>query len=301
LKQANLDLEYIDCSIEEVLENLSTMMAYSAEEKGIELIFDTSCELPATVKSDPLRLSQVLVNLTGNAIKFTEKGEVIVRTEVVQQSENGHVEIRFTVSDTGIGMKKNEQDKLFLSFSQVDSTTTRKFGGTGLGLAISRQLVQMMGGDISVESESGVGSVFKFSIKTEIGMEGTRPVIPAGIKGIRALIIDSNVTTGSILSAALNSFTIRTSHTFTISEGIDLIENTFISNDPFDIVLADSKTADIDGLNGIRLLRSKLGNRFPIIIMANSGAKKIYIKMLLKQELTVFFSNRLILHLYITV
>ncbi len=271
IEAGRLELETIEFSIEEVLDNLSTMMAYTAEEKGIELIFDTPCDLPATIKGDPLRLGQILINLTGNAVKFTEKGEVVVRTEILEQDDHGGITLKFTVSDTGIGMRESEIEKLFISFSQVDSTTTRRFGGTGLGLAISSQLVQMMGGDISVRSELNRGSTFSFSIKTERGTSGSRPVIPSGIKGIRTLIIDSNSTSLYILSTAIKSFSFKAEQALSISEAIDIIEKAYSLNAPIDIILLDNKISDNDGTSGIKIIRKKFGNKIPVIIMANTG------------------------------
>lgn len=274
IEAGKLELEYIDFSIEDVLSNLSTLMVYAAEEKGIELIFDTPCDIPDRIKGDPLRLGQVLINLTGNAIKFTENGEVIVRTEIEKQYDDGGVVIRFTVSDTGIGMKSFEIEKLFSSFSQVDSTTTRRFGGTGLGLAISRQLVQMMGGDISVESKPGKGSVFSFSIRTEKGIPGRKSAVPEEIKGAKALIIDDSSTSGYILSTALDSLTFRTEQASSVIEAIELLEEASAAKDPFEIVLIDYKMPGIDGVSGTRLIREKFRDAIPVIIMVTAYGRE---------------------------
>lgn len=140
--------------LDEVLENLGNLAALKAQEKGLEMLFDTHPDVPRALVGDPLRLGQILLNLTGNAVKFTEEGEIVVHTEPVRITDDV-VEVKVTVQDTGIGMTPEQVDKLFQSFSQADTSTTRKYGGTGLGLAISKKLVEMMDGDIRVESKPG--------------------------------------------------------------------------------------------------------------------------------------------------
>ncbi len=273
IEAGKLSLECIDFSIEEVLSNLATLTAYIAEDKGVELIFDTAPDIPDSIQGDPLRLGQVLINLTGNAIKFTEKGEVIVKTEFHELDNGGGIEVRITVSDTGIGMNCDEMEKLFTSFSQVDSTTTRRFGGTGLGLAISRQLVQLMGGDISVESEPGKGSKFSFSFKSRLGSTASKRIIPEKLKSLRALIIDDSSTSRYILSTALESFSFKTNIASTVLEGIDQIEDAYSRNEQYDLILIDYKMPGIDGINGTRLLKERAHNRAPVIIMVTAYGK----------------------------
>ncbi len=278
IEAGKLELENIDFSIKDVLDNLSTMMSYSAEDKGVALLFDTPRVLPAAVKGDPLRLGQVLINLTGNAIKFTEKGEVTVRTEIQYQDNSESIEIRFTVSDTGIGMKKHEIEKLFISFTQVDSTTTRRFGGSGLGLAISRQLVQMMGGDISVESEQGRGSVFSFSIKTRISNTaledcaiGTVNVSPASgklkkskgdftsVRGAKALVVEDNRINQIVACGLLEAAGIISKVADNGQECLRIAEG-----EKFDMILMDIQMPLLDGYITTSILRG-YGNTTPII------------------------------------
>jgi len=147
-----------------VLENLGNLVTVKAQEKkNLEVLFDTSTDVPRFLVGDPLRLGQVLLNLSGNAVKFTETGEIVVATRMKSQSSD-RLELQFTVSDTGIGLTDTQMNKLFQSFSQADTSTTRQYGGTGLGLTISKRLVEMMGGEIWVESRFGVGSCFSFSL-----------------------------------------------------------------------------------------------------------------------------------------
>ena len=145
-----------------MLNNLGNLIAIKAQEKGLELLFDTHPDVPRALIGDPLRLGQILLNLAGNAVKFTEEGEIVVHTEAVRVTDD-EVEIKVSVQDTGIGMSPEQCDKLFQSFSQADTSTTRKYGGTGLGLTISKKLVEMMDGEIRVESVPGEGSAFIFN------------------------------------------------------------------------------------------------------------------------------------------
>ena len=164
IEAGKLDIEAIPFEMDEVLENLATVALVKTQEKGLELMFDRSPEVPSVLIGDPLRVGQILVNLCNNAAKFTEKGEILVSIKLSGRSGD-RVVLQCTVRDTGIGMSPEQQSRLFQSFSQADTSTTRKYGGTGLGLAISKQLVEMMNGNIWVESEEGVGSTFGFDIE----------------------------------------------------------------------------------------------------------------------------------------
>ena len=166
IEAGKLDVENIEFNLNTTLENISNMISTKAEEKGLELIFDIDNNVPAIIKGDPLRLGQVIINLMNNAVKFTDKGEVVLKTTMLP-SLDGKTLLQFVIIDTGIGLTGNQIKKLFKPFSQADSSTSRKYGGTGLGLTISKQLVELMGGSIWVESEYGKGSRFIFTIETE--------------------------------------------------------------------------------------------------------------------------------------
>ena len=153
IEAGKLDMEAIDFDIDQVLENLATVANVKTQEKGLELVFKRDPRVPTVLVGDPLRLGQILLNLTNNAVKFTENGEIVVDVELLDQNEE-QATVKVSVRDSGIGMTEEQQAKLFKSFSQADTSTTRKFGGTGLGLAISKQLVEMMGGEIGVDSEA---------------------------------------------------------------------------------------------------------------------------------------------------
>ena len=163
IEAGKLDMESVEFNLDDVLDNLANLVSVKAQEKEeLEVLFDTGQEVPRFLVGDPLRLGQVLINLAKNAVKFTESGEIVVSTELLEQAESG-LTIQFSVRDTGIGLTEEQIGKLFQSFSQADTSTTRKFGGTGLGLTISKRLVNMMGGEIWVDSEPGQGTTFSFT------------------------------------------------------------------------------------------------------------------------------------------
>jgi len=170
-------MEYIPFNLEEIIMSLSNFFSIKTEEKHLELLFDIDERVPYELLGDPLRLNQVLINLINNAIKFTEKGEVVIKIYLNEKSEpegQNQIFLLFSVLDSGIGMTREQVEKLFQSFSQGDSSTTRKYGGTGLGLAISKSLVEMMGGEISASSEYGKGSVFSFSARLGLNRENSK-------------------------------------------------------------------------------------------------------------------------------
>src|SRR6185436_1854073 len=182
-------------------------LALRAHQKDLELVCDVRPDVPDALIGDPGRLRQVLVNLAGNAIKFTEQGEIVVRVEL-EEERDGHVRLHFSVRDTGIGVPADKVDTIFEAFMQADNSTTRRYGGTGLGLAITRRLVEMMGGWIWLESEAGRGSTFHFTVRFEVqsGQERRRPAPPPDLTGRTVLVVDDNLTTRRILDEMLTSW-----------------------------------------------------------------------------------------------
>jgi len=170
IEAGKLEIETVDFELDAVLEQLGLVVPVKTRETGLELLFDRDPDIPPNLVGDPLRLGQILINLGNNAVKFTETGEVVVSVKLLERTDDA-VMLQFSVRDTGIGMTAEQQAKLFKSFSQADASTTRQYGGTGLGLAISRQLAELMGGRIWVESTLGEGSTFSFTVKLGIGAE----------------------------------------------------------------------------------------------------------------------------------
>ena len=237
IEAGKLEIESIPFEIDAVLENLATVVLVKTQEKGLELMFDRSPEVPSVMIGDPLRLGQILINLCNNAAKFTETGEILVSIKL-SGGKGDRVVLHCTVHDTGIGMNEEQQSRLFQSFSQADTSTTRKYGGTGLGLAISKQLVELMNGTIWVESEAGVGSTFGFDVELGIGkMAKKRSFEPTpDVEGLHALVVDDNATSREILDNYLRSFTFDTTLTCDADEALQALSTT---EKPYELVLLD--------------------------------------------------------------
>jgi PAS domain S-box-containing protein len=251
-----LTLDTIDFDLRSTVEGVTANLAQRAEAKGLEMACLVYHDVPVRLRGDPGRLRQILVNLAGNAIKFTEHGEVVIK--VAKESENEErVTLRFTVQDTGIGIPTDRLRAIFERFVQVDSSTTRKYGGTGLGLAISKQLVEMMGGDIGVESEAGHGSTFWFTAildkqaQSETGSEGAN----VGLDGLRILGIDDNATNRTILTKMLENQHSRISVAPSGKEGLAMLRTAAKNGDPFQVVLLDMQMPEMDGEETLRRIK----------------------------------------------
>ena len=249
IEAGKLDLERIDFKLRGNLDDTLATLALRAHKKGLELIDDVRVEVPDNLLGDPGRLRQIIVNLVGNAIKFTERGgEIVVRVQVDSQTD-AEVCLRFAVADTGIGIPDEKKHRLFQAFSQVDASTTRKYGGTGLGLAISSQLVEMMGGRIWVDSEAGRGSTFHFTAHfgwSAIGVEPL-PVQPVNMQNLRVLIVDDNATNRRILQEVLTNWKMRPTVVDSGPAALAALEQAWHAGQPFALVLLDQMMPDMDG------------------------------------------------------
>ncbi len=257
IEAGKLDMERTDFRLEKVLDNLSNLVGLKAEEKGLEFIFDIDPNTPLSLVGDPLRLGQVLVNLGSNAVKFTEQGEVIVGCQPLE-SGDGEVTLEFSVRDTGIGLTDEQQQKLFQAFTQADGTITRKYGGTGLGLVISRRLVEMMGGQIKVESSPGEGSRFHFTAKFGYGSgkPNAARMIPEDLQGVRILVVDDNATAREILTHMLSEFGLDASAADSGETALEMLEQAEHSEKPFGLVVLDWKMPGLDGLSTLRRINA---------------------------------------------
>jgi PAS domain S-box-containing protein len=272
IEAGKLVIEEVDFQLDTVLTSVSNLISLQAQQKGLEIIFSISPEIPFSLKGDPLRLGQIIINLTNNAIKFTEQGEIIVSAELVQEKEN-QARLKFAIKDTGIGISKKHIDKLFQSFHQADRSTTRKYGGTGLGLAISKSLVEMMGGELSVDSVLGQGSTFKFSIifGTQTKQKKKRLLLSQDIVGLRALIIDDNYTSQTVLKQMLISFNMEAMAVSSAEEGYLLLEKAEKDDAPFDLVLMDWRMPGVHGVEAIKTIKNNNNLRKkPAIIMVTA-------------------------------
>ena len=269
-----LVLEKIDFDLELVLENIANLIGLKAEEKRLEFLFEIEPDVPRFLRGDPLRLEQVLLNLSSNAVKFTERGEVVIR--VTQQEVRGNqICLYFSVRDTGIGLSEAQISKLFQSFSQADGSTTRKYGGTGLGLAISRRLVVMMGGDVWVDSKLGEGSTFQFMAVFQLATSNPCPpvVMPPDLHDLKVLVVDDNALSREILTNKLESFSFQTTAIASGEEAVD--ELVRATDSPYDLLLMDwYMPGGIDGIEAIRRIRdcSSLVKQ-PRILLVTAYAK----------------------------
>ena len=249
IEAGKLDLETIDFDLRLTVEDVVTLLAERAHAKGLELASWLEPETPTALRGDPGRLTQVLTNLLGNAIKFTEKGEVILRASVAEDRPDEAV-VRFEVTDTGIGMTEEQRARLFQAFSQADVSTSRRYGGTGLGLAISKQLVELMGGEIGVESEPGKGSTFWFTARLEKGQEGARAAaIPREDFGdLRVLVVDDNETNRKILHQQVTSWGMKNGSPENGQKALEMLREAAGRGDPYDLAIVDLLMPGMDGI-----------------------------------------------------
>jgi PAS domain S-box-containing protein len=256
MEAGKLQFETLDFDLPSTVENTIEMLADRAERKHIELVLLIHPDVPPRLRGDPARLRQVLTNLVVNAIKFTERGEVVVRVAVEQENDS-HVTLGFTVKDTGVGIPPAALPYLFQAFSQADGSTTRKYGGTGLGLAISKQIVEMMGGQIGVESTLGEGSTFWFTIRL-LKQEEARPTqpSPAVLAGLRVLISDSRESNRQLLAQHATGLGLRATAVATGQETLEALRAGIAEEQPYALAVIDLQMADTDGLSLARTIKA---------------------------------------------
>jgi signal transduction histidine kinase/CheY-like chemotaxis protein len=257
IEAGRLELDDTPFDLGGVVEEVMELLASSAQSKGIELASEVDPGIPARLRGDPGRVRQILFNLVGNALKFTERGEVVVRAAL--DSRDGEaVTVRFSVRDTGIGIPAEAHARIFESFTQADGSTTRRFGGTGLGLSISRQLVEIMGGAIRVESAPGKGSEFIFTIRLrEAAASGLAPSVPRpDLEGIKVLVVDDNGTNREILEKQLFSWGMHCRGAGGGEEALVLLRASASAQAPFDLAILDYHMPDIDGLQLAGLVKA---------------------------------------------
>lgn len=274
VEAGKLELDEIDFDVYNCVGETMKTMALRAHQKDLELAYDAASDIPRRVVGDPGRLRQILVNLVGNAIKFTAAGEVIVEVRNCQAAM-GAIELQFSVSDTGIGIAAEKQNLLFKAFSQADSSTTRKYGGTGLGLAISARLVEMMGGKLWVESESGKGSTFRFTAHFKpvtADKEKAAPLIQDHLKEMPVLAVDDNYTNGRILHNMSQAWGMRPAVARSGSEALEMARAANQTGDPFRLVLLDVCMPGMDGFEVAEKFREDpLLRDTPILLLTSAG------------------------------
>jgi len=256
IEAGRLVLEELQFPVEEPLNHVANLFGAQVEQKGLELFFEIAPDVPMEVIGDSLRLTQVLNNLVGNAIKFTERGQIHVKAEVVARDAGG-MTLRFSVTDTGIGLSGEQVTNLFQAFSQADNSVTRKYGGTGLGLTISQRLVQLMGGEIGVTSTVGAGCTFSFTVRVQAVQAQHLCLDLHRVRGLRALVVDDIETSRQIISTLFEAWGVRAHAVATAEEGLACLERSRADGEPFDVVLLDWRMPGMDGLEMARRMRQQ--------------------------------------------
>ena len=268
IESGNLEIEESEFDLRQCIESVFDIFASKAAVQNIDLVYQLDPQLPATIIGDSLRLRQILINLVGNAVKFTQKGEVFIKGNL-SKSSGDSLEIGFEVRDTGIGIPEDKLERLFKPFSQVDSSTTRKYGGTGLGLIISERLIKLMGGDVSVSSKVGTGTTFSFYIKTKVVEKPEKPSVALDtslIEGKRILIIDDNPTLLNALETELNVLKLNPVLTSSWQEAQVILNN----NELPDVVILDMQMPESNGISIAKAIKG-LKPKLPIIPLSYIG------------------------------
>ena len=277
IEAGKMQMESVDFSLDEVLDNVSTVVGVKVHEKELEFLMDTPHDVPMALVGDPLRLGQVLINLCNNAVKFTQEGEIVISTRVVEKEEES-VTLQFCVRDTGVGLTEEQKGKLFQAFSQADTSTTRKYGGTGLGLTISKRLVNMMGGEIWVESEPGKGSEFIFTAKFGLARKVARRHLEPSVdlRGMRVLVVDDNASSREILQTLLESMSFEVTVAASAEEGIAELEKD-AKDHPYKLVVMDWKMPGMDGIKASEVIKRhpSLPQKPKIIIATAYGREEV--------------------------
>jgi signal transduction histidine kinase/CheY-like chemotaxis protein len=272
IESGHLELESIDFELQTTLDEVVDILATRASERSLELIHFVPPDLPGRLRGDPGRLRQVLLNLAGNAIKFTEHGEVVLRVALSAQDER-RATLRFEVTDNGIGIPPERMFRLFKPFSQVDASTTRRFGGTGLGLVLCKRLVDAMGGEIGVESEPGRGSRFWFTAPFEVRSEldvARSELAATQLRGVSALIVDDNATNRLVADAHLRAFGLRCQEADSPAAALERVRHALATNDPIRVAIVDFQMPEMDGIELGRRLIAEFGERAPKLVLASS-------------------------------
>ncbi|MBC9177181.1 response regulator [Pseudoroseomonas ludipueritiae] len=276
IEAGKLSLERAPFGLRASLDSVSSIAAVRAQEKGVGLRFDIAPDLPAVLVGDSLRFNQVLLNLVSNGIKFTERGEVVVTLRVLER-RGTDIAIETSVRDTGIGMSAEQQARLFQSFSQADSSTTRKFGGTGLGLAISRQLVELMGGSIEVASQPGRGSTFRFTIRMAAGEQDAprASLPPEDLQRLRVLIVDDDAGSQEILREIFATWSIHADCASSAEQAFRMLEQAAARGGTYDLVLMDWKMPGTDGMEAARQIQRSAGmGPVPTVMMVSAYGRE---------------------------
>ena len=273
IEAGKLKIEHVEFELDKVLRNLANLISEKANEKGLELVFDIDQNVPKSLKGDSLRLSQILINYGNNAVKFTNEGEIVISVKVWEETETD-VLLYFAVRDTGIGLTPEAKAKLFQSFQQADTSTSRKYGGTGLGLAIAKQLASLMGGDVGVESEIGKGSTFSFTARLGKGKSDVRKLVPnSDLRGCNVLVVDDNEIARLVLNEMLSSMSFNVDQVASGQEAIEMVQKAAELGQHYEIVFLDWQMPEMSGIEAAKAIRLLPLDIYPQLVMvtAHSG------------------------------
>ena len=277
IEAGKLELDFVAFNISELIQETIKPLAFRAHEKQLELLCNIESDVPERIIGDPTRLRQIIVNLMGNAVKFTDRGEVELKIGARQLGGRDYM-LQLEVRDTGIGIPPEKQQSIFEAFSQVDGSMTRRFGGTGLGLTISAKLARMMGGEISVQSEAGAGSRFCLAVRVQCA--GELPVHDTSesreLAGARVLVVDDNLTNRKILGGLLRRWDATPALAASGVEALAMVEEAARAGHPFDLILTDLNMPGMDGLTFVQRLRSEALRTGPVVIMLTSSEHRTY-------------------------
>ncbi len=275
IESGNMELDQHAFDLRQCIEDVMDIFSTKAAQKGLDLVYQIDYQIPAQIVGDSHRLRQIMLNLISNAMKFTHQGEIFVGIDLLNAGNN-QLELAFQIRDTGIGIPQDKLSRLFQAFSQVDSSTTRKYGGTGLGLVISQRLVELMGGSIAVESEVGIGSSFAFTIKSVMNHESARQYVNAsltGDEGKKVLVVDDNATNRTILKTQLEQWKLVPTLASSGAQALQILAQ----QEKFDLVITDMQMPDMDGMQLTQRIKAEHAP-IPVILLSSIGddSKKKY-------------------------
>ncbi|WP_447769275.1 CHASE domain-containing protein [Pseudomonas kilonensis] len=276
IEAGKLQLDVHPFELEPLMRDLAVVLAGNQSQKEVEVMFDLDANLPNDLIGDSLRLQQVLINLAGNALKFTMEGQIVVSVEQLMRMENA-VSLRIAVSDTGIGISPEQLQRIFEGFTQAEASTTRRFGGTGLGLVICKRLVSLMGGELQVESLQGRGSRFWFDISLDVAPSSLRRSDTPGVDAsIRILVVDDNAMAGELLLRTVHALGWQADHVSGGMQAVEWVKNAQARGEAYDVVLMDWRMSDLDGLSAAQLIHQQdNGLPPPMIIMITAYGREV--------------------------
>ncbi len=273
IEAGKMELEEVDFNLHTLLNNFIYAMGYRTREKGLKLVFKPDPRFPAFVKGDPGRLRQILTNLVDNAIKFTQEGQIIIKTELVKK-DNTHSLLKFIVKDSGIGIAKEKQALLFRDFTQIDSSDSRRYGGTGLGLAICRQLTELMGGSIKVASQKTQGTVFSFTIQVKNTARDTLDKTMNEFDGFKVMLIDPDALSGQTIKQALDSWSVSTDLFHDANKALTALREATACNEPYQLVIFDAELPDMPGIELAKTIhRDDSILPVPMVVVTTTGQR----------------------------